>query len=78
MDIHLQQLRDKREDTVVSTCTYFCSKRGRASVSSVIQKDRGAIWDVINERRREAASTKRFSPYKRWNSRYFPIGRREP
>ena len=66
-----------REDTVDSTCTCFCSKRGRASVSSVIQKDRGAIWDVINERRREAASTKRFSPYKRWNSRYFPVGKRE-
>lgn len=77
MDVHLQQLQDQREDTVDSTCTCFCSKRGRASVSSVIQKDRGAIWDVIKERRREAASTKRFSPYKRWNSRYFPVGKRQ-
>ena len=75
MYMHLQQLQDERHRRksrwTQSTC--FCSKRGRASVSSVIQKDRGAIWDVINDRRREAASTKRFSPYNRWNSRYFPM-----
>lgn len=53
--------------------TCFCSKRGRASVSRVIQKERGAIWEVIRDSRRDAASPKRFSPYNRWNSRYFPI-----
>lgn len=52
MPTHLYQLQNEallrttkcREESIMgSTCTCFCSKRGRASVRSVIQKDRGAI-----------------------------------
>lgn len=55
--------------------TSFCSSRGRASVSSVIQKERGAMRAVISIRSKRAASENRFSPYSRWNSRYFPAHR---
>lgn len=55
-----------------SMFTSFCSSRGRASVSRVIQKEQGAIWAVINISSSLAASENRFSPYSRWNSRYFP------
>lgn len=55
-----------------SMLTSFCSSRGRASVSRVIQKEQGAIWAVINISSSLAASENRFSPYSRWNSRYFP------
>lgn len=42
--------------------TSFCSSSGSASVSSVIQKLRGAILAVMSERSSFAASVKRFSP----------------
>lgn len=53
--------------------TSFCSSSGRASVSRVIQKLRGAILAVMRERSSFAASSERFSPYSLWNSRYFPM-----
>lgn len=52
--------------------TSFCSSSGRASVSRVIQKLRGAIFAVMSESSSFAASLKRFSPYSLWNSLYFP------
>lgn len=57
---------------VTSLLTSFCSSRGRASVSRVIQKEQGAMWAVINIKSNLPASENRFSPYSRWNSRYFP------
>lgn len=57
---------------VTSVLTSFCSSRGRASVSRVIQKEQGAMWAVINIKSNLAASENRFSPYSRWNSRYLP------
>ena len=57
---------------VSSLLTSFCSSSGSASVSRVIQKEQGAMWAVININSSLAASENRFSPYSRWNSRYFP------
>lgn len=60
---HNQGLQNTEKKIILnSNCTSFSSKRGKASINSITQKDRGAIWEVINDRRREAASARRFSP----------------
>lgn len=57
------------------TLASFCSRSGSASVSKVIQKEQGAIRAVINVNSSLAAAQNRFSPYIRWNSRYFPVSK---
>lgn len=56
-----------------TTLASLCSRRGSASVNKVIQKEQGAIRAVININSSLAAAKNFFSPYMRWNSRYFPV-----